>query len=66
MREWRSGYRRLTSRRPAEVIVNTRNGSAVPFLDGDDVVEVPALRDGGGLHPLAAGELPRSGSRSGH
>jgi len=36
----------LTSRRPAEVIVNTRNGSAVPFLDGDDVVEVPALVDG--------------------
>ena len=50
----------LTSRRPAEVIVNTRNGSAVPFLEGDDVVEVPALVDGGGLHPLAAGELPRS------
>jgi 6-phospho-beta-glucosidase len=50
----------LTSRRPAEVIVNTRNGSAVPFLEADDVVEVPALVDGGGLHPLAGGELPRS------
>ena len=50
----------LTSWRPAEVIVNTRNGSAVPFLDADDVVEVPALVDGGGLHPLAGGELPRS------
>jgi 6-phospho-beta-glucosidase len=50
----------LTSRRPAEVIVNTRNGPAVPFLEQDDVVEVPALVDGGGLHPLVAGELPRS------
>jgi 6-phospho-beta-glucosidase len=50
----------LTSRRPAEVIVNTRNGSAVPFLDADDVVEVPAFVDGGGLQPLAGGELPRS------
>jgi alpha-galactosidase/6-phospho-beta-glucosidase family protein len=50
----------LTSRAPAEVIVNTRNGSAVPFLEADDVVEVPTFVDGGGLRPLAAGELPRS------
>jgi 6-phospho-beta-glucosidase len=50
----------LTSRRPGEVIINTRNGSAVPFLEGDDVVEVPALVDGAGLHPLVTGELPRS------
>jgi 6-phospho-beta-glucosidase len=50
----------LTSRQPAEVIVNTRNGSAVSFLEADDVVEVPAFVDGGGLHPLAAGALPRS------
>jgi 6-phospho-beta-glucosidase len=50
----------LSSRRPAKVIVNTRNGSSMPFLEADDVVEVPALVDGTGIHPLAAGELPRS------
>jgi 6-phospho-beta-glucosidase len=50
----------LTAKAPARVIVNTRNGSAVSFLDGDDVVEVPSFVDGGGLRPLAAGELPRS------
>jgi 6-phospho-beta-glucosidase len=50
----------LTSRQPAEVIVNTRNGPAVPFLEPDDVVEVTAFVDGGGLHPLVSGALPRS------
>lgn len=50
----------LSSRQPSQVIVNTRNGSAMPFLDADDVVEVPATVDGGGVHPLATGELPRS------
>jgi 6-phospho-beta-glucosidase len=42
------------------VIVNTRNGGTLSFLDPDDVVEVPAHVDGGGVAPLAAGELPRS------
>jgi alpha-galactosidase/6-phospho-beta-glucosidase family protein len=50
----------LTGRRPASVIVNTRNGASLPFLDPDDVVEVPAHIDGGGVAPLAAGPLPRS------
>ncbi|MGH9104888.1 MAG: 6-phospho-beta-glucosidase [Acidimicrobiales bacterium] len=50
----------LSSRQPARVIVNTPNGTSMPWLDPDDVVEVPALVDGGGLHPLAAGELPSS------
>jgi 6-phospho-beta-glucosidase len=50
----------LTSRRPANVIVNTRNGSSMPFLEPDDVVEVPAVVDGSGIQPTAAGELPRS------
>jgi 6-phospho-beta-glucosidase len=49
----------LTSRRPAQVIVNTRNGPALPFLEPDDVVEVPAFVHGGGVQPLAAGDLPR-------
>ena len=50
----------LTGRRPASVIVNTRNGASLPFLDPDDVVEVPAHLDGGGVAPLAGGTLPRS------
>jgi 6-phospho-beta-glucosidase len=50
----------LTGRRPGAVIVNTRNGASLPFLDPDDVVEVPAHIDGGGVAPLAGGTLPRS------
>jgi 6-phospho-beta-glucosidase len=50
----------LTARRPGAVIVNTRNGTSLDFLDPDDVVEVPALISGGGVAPLAAGQLPRS------
>ncbi len=50
----------LSSVRPAKVIVNTRNGSALPYLQPDDVVEVPAYVHGGGLEPLAVSELPRS------
>ena len=50
----------LTARSPGEVIVNTRNGASIGFLDPDDVVEVPALVHGGGVSPLAVGQLPRS------
>jgi 6-phospho-beta-glucosidase len=50
----------LTARSPGEVIVNTRNGASLGFLDPDDVVEVPALVHGGGVSPLAVGRLPRS------
>jgi 6-phospho-beta-glucosidase len=50
----------LTGRRPGAVIVNTRNAGSLPFLDPDDVVEVPAHIDGGGVAPLAGGALPRS------
>ena len=50
----------LTARNPGMVIVNTRNGTSLPFLDPDDVAEVPALVHGGGVAPLAVGELPRS------
>lgn len=50
----------LTDRKPGAVIVNTRNGACLPFLDPDDVVEVPAHIDGGGIAPLAGSELPRS------
>jgi 6-phospho-beta-glucosidase len=50
----------LTARSPGEAIVNTRNGASLGFLDPDDVVEVPALVHGGGVSPLAVGQLPRS------
>ncbi len=50
----------LTGRKPGAVIVNTRNGACLPFLDPDDVVEAPAHIDGGGIAPLAGSELPRS------
>jgi 6-phospho-beta-glucosidase len=50
----------LTARKASKVIVNTRNGATVGFLEPGDVVEVPAHIDGGGIAPLAAGELPRS------
>jgi 6-phospho-beta-glucosidase len=50
----------LSSLKPSKVIVNTRNGSSMSFLEPDDVVEVPAYVHGGGLEPLAAAELPRS------
>jgi 6-phospho-beta-glucosidase len=43
----------LSGARPASVIVNTRNGSSLDFLDPDDIVEVPALVDGRGVAPLA-------------
>ncbi len=50
----------LTGERPGEVIVNTVNGPSVPFLEPDDVVEVPALVHAGGLAPLATMPLPAS------
>lgn len=50
----------LTGRTTSRVIVNTRNGPAMAFLDPDDVVEVPTLVHTGGIEPLAVDELPRS------
>lgn len=50
----------LSGRAPSEVIVNTRNGTALPFLDHDDVVEVPSFVHSSGIQPLAVGELPSS------
>ncbi len=44
----------------SDVIVNTRNGTSLGFLDPDDVVEVPARVDADGLAKLAAPQLPRS------
>jgi 6-phospho-beta-glucosidase len=48
----------LTGRNPAELIVNTRNGRSLDFLDPDDVVEVPARVDSAGVSPRAVTDLP--------
>lgn len=40
--------------RGAVLIVNTTNRGALPFLDGDDVVEVPSVVRAAGVFPLAA------------
>lgn len=50
----------LAGRGAREVIVNVRNGATLDFLDADDIVEVPARVDAGGLSPLAGPALPRS------
>ena len=50
----------LAGRGAREVIVNVRNGATLGFLDADDIVEVPARVDAGGLSPLAGPALPRS------
>jgi len=39
---------------PAQIILNVRNGSALPGLDADAVVELPTLVDRLGVHPLPA------------
>lgn len=41
----------------ARHIINLANGSALPDLPPESVVEVPAVVDGGGAHPLAMGRL---------
>ena len=43
----------LSGAAPARIVVNTRNGPTLGFLDADDVVEVPALVDALGIAPLA-------------
>ncbi|HEX9624457.1 MAG TPA: hypothetical protein VF979_08780 [Streptosporangiaceae bacterium] len=50
----------LSGRNPGNVIVNMRNGDTLPFLDSDDIVEVPARVDAAGLAVTGRAELPRS------
>ncbi len=50
----------LAGRRASDVIVNTRNDGALDFLEPDDIVEVPARVDAGGLTKLPAADLPGS------
>ncbi|MFG1695163.1 6-phospho-beta-glucosidase [Nonomuraea sp. NPDC049309] len=43
---------------PSTMILNVRNGSAVPGLPDDAVVEIPCAVDGSGVRPLATRPLP--------
>jgi 6-phospho-beta-glucosidase len=43
---------------PATMILNVANGTAVPGLPADAVVEVPCAVDGSGVRPLATRPLP--------
>ncbi|TMR14704.1 6-phospho-beta-glucosidase [Nonomuraea turkmeniaca] len=43
---------------PATMILNVRNGSAVPGLPEDAVVEIPCMVTGAGVRPLATRPLP--------
>jgi len=45
-------------RRKVPLILNTPNMGAIPGLDDDDVVEVTAMVDEHGAHPLAQGHMP--------
>jgi 6-phospho-beta-glucosidase len=45
--------------RPAVHIVNVPNGTTVPWLPPDAVVEVPCIVDRAGPHPQAPGPAPR-------
>ena len=49
----------MTTGEPARIVVNAMNGGAlIPNLERDVCVEVPALVDGLGVHPVAMGPLP--------
>jgi 6-phospho-beta-glucosidase len=48
----------LAGAEPRVLILNVTNRGALPFLDRDAVVEVPAVVGPAGVRPLAAGELP--------
>ena len=49
----------ITTGEPARIVVNTMNrGALIPNLDAGACVEVPALVDGLGVHPVAMGPMP--------
>ena len=54
----------LVEGRGERYIVNVRNGGAIPNLPAGAIVEVQAVVDGYGIHPVAAGPLRRGLSRS--
>jgi alpha-galactosidase len=49
----------MTTGEPARIVANAMNGGAlIPNLEAGACVEVPALVDGLGVHPVAMGPLP--------
>ena len=49
----------LLTGEPSRIVANVMNrGALIPNLGADACVEVPALVDGLGVHPVAAGPLP--------
>ncbi|WP_265442679.1 6-phospho-beta-glucosidase [Flexivirga meconopsidis] len=48
----------LATGRARTMILNVRNGSTLPQLPPDAVIEVPALVDGGGVRPFATAPPP--------
>jgi alpha-galactosidase len=48
----------LFNDRRGQFIVNVPNRGAIAGIAGDVVVEVPAVVDGGGIHPIMVGSLP--------
>ena len=48
----------IATNRPALLIVDTANRSALPYLHERAIVEVPALVDATGAHPVATGDAP--------
>ncbi|HSS36612.1 MAG TPA: alpha-glucosidase/alpha-galactosidase, partial [Patescibacteria group bacterium] len=49
----------MTTGVPARIVGNVMNGGRlIPNLEADACVEVPCLVDGGGVHPVAMGDLP--------
>lgn len=45
--------------RPTNFVVNVMNSGLVPNLPAGAAVEVPAVVDGEGIHPIGIGELPQ-------
>lgn len=50
--------RAIYNNRPTVMPVDLPNRGAIPELEDEDAVEVPAAIDGNGAHPLAAGRIP--------
>jgi 6-phospho-beta-glucosidase len=50
----------LASRDSTRIVVNVPNGSSIPELEKDDVVEIPCQISAGGVKPVEVGPLPSS------
>lgn len=50
----------LTSEESQHIVVNVKNGTTIPMLAPEDVIEVPCRIDKNGAHPEPVGDLPES------